>query len=321
MPLAARWAQEPAIIRVKLGLVVALAGLWCGQAGAATGASTAHPLLDLARELADKRDQPAHLSADTSEVRVTEHALTQAKPPAGDKCAGSMGAARYAALYTQLGYASYALGDVAGAESAYRSALACRPRDATIFEAIGQVRFRARDYDGARSALESALALDPRSVQISRQLGNIDFVTQRWADAVAHYRYSASSDVDRYVASYNQLMLWLAQMRAGIAKPEFVARSPRTGWPQPLLLYLRGQYTEAELVKPIREGDSDYDAQPHTSTEQRLCEALFYVGETYLARGETPVAKHYFAALVNIKVLDYDEHGLALSEIANLQAR
>jgi lipoprotein NlpI len=114
-------------------------------------------------------------------------------------------------------------------------------------------------------------------------------------------------------------MYWLAQRRAGVARPEFVQRIPPEGWPQPLLLYMKGDYTEAELVGPIVRGDRDTNPQPNTSTDERLCEALFYVGEDYWARGETAVARDYFAALVNLRVLYFLEHGLALAEISRLR--
>jgi lipoprotein NlpI len=113
-------------------------------------------------------------------------------------------------------------------------------------------------------------------------------------------------------------MFWLSQMRGGVARPELVERTPGDGWPQPLLLYMRGQYTEAELTVPVRKGDED-NLQPHTSTDERLCEALFYVGEAYWARGQLDVARDYFTALVNIKIIYFLEHGLALAEIAKLR--
>ena len=103
-------------------------------------------------------------------------------------------------------------------------------------------------------------------------------------------------------------------------KPEFVERTPGEGWPQPLLLYMRGEYTEAELVGTHARGRRRTTiAQPNTSTDERLCEALFYVGEAYWARGEPEVARDYFAALVNVKVIYFLEHGLALAEIAKLR--
>ena len=113
-------------------------------------------------------------------------------------------------------------------------------------------------------------------------------------------------------------MYWLAQRRGGVAKPATVTRTPGEGWPQPLLLYMRGKYTEAELLKPIKSGDEDSNTQPDTNTDERLCEALYYVGEEYWARGHPDVAREYFAAVVNIKIVAFIEHGMALAEITKL---
>ena len=252
-------------------------------------------------------------------MRQAEHSLAQAKAPADDACPGSIGASRFADLHADLALARTAQGDFAGAASAWRRAHACRPRDPQILAALAGVLFDARDYKGAREVANASLAIDPRAVNANRVAGNIDFVEERWADATARFRYVAASDPDRVQAAYGQLMFWLSQMRAGVARPEFVARTPGEGWPQPLLLYMRGEYTEAELTMPVRQGDDEDNLQPNTSTDERLCEALFYVGEAYWARGQSAVARDYFAALVNIKVIYFLEHGLALAEIAKLR--
>jgi lipoprotein NlpI len=281
--------------------------------------SSDHPLLDLARELQKKRQPDLRVAPGSPELKQAEHALAQAKVPPDDQCAGSIGATRFADLHTDVAAARTGLGDFAGAASAYRSAQACRPRDPFILAALAGVLFDARDYPAAREAINAALAISPRAVNANRLAGNIDFIEERWADATGRFRYVASGDPDRVQAGYGQLMFALSQMRAGIAKPEFIERTPSDGWPQPLLLYLRGQYTEAELTAPVRHGDDDDNPVPNTSTDERLCEALFYVGEAYWARGQPDVALDYFAALVNIKVIYFLEHGLALAEIAKLR--
>jgi lipoprotein NlpI len=304
-------------------IVVSLLGL--PVSGATTVVDTAdtsgNPLLDLARELQLTRKPDLRTAPGAPGVRHAEHALAQAHAPADAECAQSLGALRFAGLHMDLGAALSGQGDFAGAAAAYRRALACRPRDAQILSVLAGVLFDARDYAAARETIDASLALAPRAVNSNRLAGNIDFVAERWAHAVSRFRYVSASDPDRVQAAYGQLMLGLAQMRAGVAKPEFVERMPGEGWPQPLLLYLRGEYTEAELVEPIREGDDDDNAQPNTSTDERLCEALFYVGEAYWARGQPDVARDYFAALVNVKVIYFLEHGLALAEIAKLRER
>jgi lipoprotein NlpI len=287
----------------------------------AAGEISEHPLLDLARELQTTRKLDLRTTPGAPALRQAEHALEQAHAPADGECAGSLGALRFAELHMDLGAALIGQGDFAGATREYRRAHACRPRDAQILAALAGVLFDARDYAGAREAIRASLLIAPRAVNSNRLAGNIDFVAERWAEAVSRFRYVASSDPGRVQAGYGQLMLWLSQMRAGVARPEYVERLPGDGWPQPLLLYMRGEYTEAELIVPIQEGDEDYNSQPNTSTDERLCEALFYVGEAYWARGQLEVARDYFAALVNIKVIYFLEHGLALAEIAKLRER
>lgn len=286
-----------------------------------------YPLLELARQREAERIREARKDerhappAGFEYLNLSQalHARDQAHVPPDEQCAGSVGAARFAELHVDVGTARAIDGDYPGAAADYRRALACQPRNADILDALGGMLFDARDLQGARAVNDESLALDPRSVSSNRLAGNLDYVEERWADAIARFRYVAASDEDRVRAGYGQLMFWLAQLRGGITHPEFVARMPGEGWPQPLLLYMRGEYTEAELIERINEGDSPENSQPNTSTDERLCEALFYVGEEYWARGQAGVARLYFAALVNIRVLYFLEHGLAMAEIAKLQ--
>ena len=277
-----------------------------------------YPLLDLARELEQERKPRLRGIPDAPALRTAEHAIELAKPASGPECARSLGAASFAGLYSELARARAAVGDVIGAAEAYRQAHACRPREASYLRAIAEMLFDARDYAGARAAAREALAIEPRDIFSYRVLANIDYVEEKWADAVTRYRYVASSDPDRNRSAYGQIMYWLAQKRAGVAKPEFIARRRGEGWPQPLIEYLRGEYSEAELVIPVRDGDDDYNAPPNTSTDERLCEALFYVGQVHWAEGRPDVARAYFAALVNLRIIYFIEHGMALAEIAKL---
>jgi len=323
VPIIARRTQEPESLRLKRAppvLLLCLLGL-PGPPPASAADSSAHPLLDLARERQLSRNLERRVTPGAPALRQSEHALEQAHVPPDEECAGRLGATRFADLHADVGAARVGQGDFLGAAAAYRSAHACRPRDALILAALSGVLFDARDYAGARQAINASLAIEPRSVNANRLAGNIDFVDERWADAVARFRYVSASDPDRVQAGYGQLMFWLSQMRAGVAKPEYVQRTPGEGWPQPMLLYLRGEYTEEELIAPIKEGDDDFNSQPNTSTDERLCEALFYVGEAHWARGQPELARDYFAALVNIKVIYFLEHGLALAEIAKLRER
>jgi tetratricopeptide (TPR) repeat protein len=281
---------------------------------AANAESAGHPLLDLAQELATRRDPPAR-GYYAPELRASEHALEQAHPPADADCARSLGASVYADLYVDLARAHEAKGAFDRAVQAYRRALACSPRNSRILGHLADALFSARDLAGSRAAIAQALAISPDGVYLNRIAGNIDFIEQRWANAVARFRFAAASEKDRERAAFAQLMYWLAQMRAGVPTPELVARRHIEEWPKPLLLYMQGQYTEQELIYAVREEDSDYEAR----TDQRLCQALYYVGEAHWARGDPELALRYFSAVVNVKVLHTEEHAMALAEIARLR--
>jgi tetratricopeptide (TPR) repeat protein len=275
-----------------------------------------HPLLDLARALETTRKSQPDGRYYAPEVRSFEHALEQADPPADADCARSMGASVYADLYVDLGQALEAGGDYRGAVRAYRRALACVPRSARILANLAAAQFSARDVAGARAAVHEGLAIDSGGVYLNRVAGAIDFIEQRWANAVSRFRYVAASEKDRERAAFAQLMYWLAQLRAGVPKPEFVARRHTEDWPRPLMLYMQGQYTEIELLGAVRDVEGDYG---EVLTDQRLCQALYYVGEAYWARGNPDVALDYFTAVVNTRVVHLDEHSMALAEIAVLR--
>jgi tetratricopeptide (TPR) repeat protein len=277
-----------------------------------------YPLLDLASELEKERKPVMRTAPDAPQLKQAEHALQQINPPDDAHCARSIGAEAFADAHATLARARAAVGDYAGAAESYRHAHACRPREEWLLRNLAEVLFDARDFAGARAAANQALAIEPREVFSHRIIGNLEFIAENWAEAVSRYRYVAASDPDRDRAGYGQLMYWLAQKRAGVPEPAFVARRPGTAWPQPLIAYLRGEYTEAELVMPIRDGDDDYSADLHVSTDERLCEALYYVGQAHWANGDVEVARAYFAAVVNLRVTYFIEHGMALAEIAKL---
>jgi lipoprotein NlpI len=234
-----------------------------------------------------------------------------------------MGAERFAQMHLDVAGAHRARGEYHDAVLAFRRALACRPRAVHILAQLAYTLLEVRDFDAARSTVEQALDIDPRDLEINRTAGYLDFLAERWADAIARFRYVASAHPDRSAAGFAQLMLWVSQLRAGVARPEFVDRRPGVDWPQPLMLHMKGQYSEAELAQAVRDDDGEYDleAQTYQGVHGRLVEALFYVGECHWARGDRALAREYFAALVNLRQPDYHEHVLALAEIAKLNRR
>ena len=70
------------------------------------------------------------------------------------------GATLHAALGNRLGLARSAVGDVAGARSAFESAHASDPRDASALINLARIARQTGDREGARRMLQQALALD-----------------------------------------------------------------------------------------------------------------------------------------------------------------
>lgn len=265
---------------------------------------------------------------DTTESRAAlvaaEHALRQIETPR-QGCARTLGAARFAGLWNALGEARANRADHAGAADAFRRAAECLPRSVSILSALATELKWMGDLPQARQLLVRALTIDPRNATVRQQLGQIDFLEQRWADAIANYRYAATHDDERHDAAYSEIMFHLAQRRAGVAKPEVLHRPKKLRtdddgeddeeeleWPTPILETLRGVRSEQSLLEQAQD-DSGYP-----SAQERLCEALYYIGQERLARGETDVARRYLAAVVNTRVLYFIEHNLALSELRRI---
>ncbi|HEV7715414.1 MAG TPA: hypothetical protein VGO53_07450, partial [Steroidobacteraceae bacterium] len=137
----------------------------------------------------------------------------------------------------------------------------------------------------------------------------------RWADAVARLRTVATTEPDDERATYWQCFLWLAQRRAGTRQPELATRTAGyDGWPTPILDALKGSVTEADVLAEVRK-------QPDERRRREiLAEALYYMGQLRLANGDATTARRYFAATVNLKVLYFIEHHMALAEITKMRA-
>ena len=112
-------------------------------------------------------------------------------------------------------------------------------------------------------------------------------------------------------------MYWLAQRRGGVAKPDFVTRTPGEGWPQPLLLYMRGKYTEAELLEPIKAGDEDQHAA-RTPAPTSDCARRCSTSARNTGRAASPTWHASISRRWSTSSVAFIEHGLALAEIAKL---
>jgi lipoprotein NlpI len=98
-----------------------------------------------------------------------------------------------------------------------------------------------------------------------------------------------------------------------VKEPQLGRDFEEEDWPGQILTTLQGSTSETDLLDTIRDEDNQ------VRRRELLAEALYYMGQGRLANGETDIARSYFAAVVNLKVLYFIEHHLALAEIMKMQ--
>jgi tetratricopeptide (TPR) repeat protein len=278
--------------------------------------------LELGQSQSHSADREQHIA--TTNLRAVNFEMSRHPPPSDADCAHTLGASRFAQRYAYLATIQDQLGNFEAVIQASRSALACEPRVASHEAAIASAHIALERIDEARAAAKRAHLIDPEDLTVRDVRARVDFIQEHWADAIAHFRQQALEK--RYAGAplgdYARCYLWLAQRRAGIRNPE-LPKPPRAAasvpsellrkhWPEQILDTLRGEQTEEDLVRVIR-------ATPDRLQREWLTEALFYVGELRLAEGDMETARRHFATVVNLKVLNFVEYGMARAELKKMR--
>src|SRR5688572_10350602 len=248
------------------------------------------------------------------EVRAAAHELERNPPPPGAECAQTLGAARFAEQYRKLAWLQFEAGDSETSIASYRAALECSPRGPTDLGDISLAYLALGRDEEARAALDQGIAVDPDNRGLLEARARLDFLDGRWADALAQLRLSTLEEHRTEFANYAECLFWLAQRRAGVREPEVLPHDPKEDdWPLPIQETLLGHKTEKELVEAIREQHAEQTGR------EWLTEALYYVGERYYANGDIETARRHFAAVVNLRQLNYVEYGMARVELARMR--
>jgi lipoprotein NlpI len=250
------------------------------------------------------------------QIASIEAELARHPPPPDEDCAHTLGASRFARQYSDLGVAHSNAGEYDAAIAAFEKALACAPRVSEYHGQLAAELMHVGRLAEARAAIQRGLALvetPADSGALDSMLMQLDFIDERWADTVARLRAMIATESDDERAEYYQCFLWLAQRRAGVRQPELVTRGPFEGWPATLLKMLKGKATEAQVLDEVKEQKNEQRRR------EVLVEALYYVGQLRLANGQPETARRYFAAAVNLKVLYFIEHHMALAELTKMR--
>lgn len=252
------------------------------------------------------------------QIASIEAELARHPPPPDEDCAHTLGASRFARQYSDLGVARSNAGQYEEAIATFQKALACAPRVSEYYGQLAGELMHVGRLAEARTTLQHGLALIENPADgnaLDSMLMQLDFIDERWADTVARLRAMVATESDDERATYYQCFLWLAQRRAGVRQPELVKRTEYEEWPATLLRMLKGKATEAQVLDEVK------DQKNEQRRREVLVEALYYVGQLRLANGEAETARRYFAAAVNLKVLYFIEHHMALAEITKMRER
>jgi len=80
-------------------------------------------------------------------------------------------------------------------------------------------------------------------------------------------------------------------------------------WPRPLVDWALGKASVDAVIASAKSG---------TTAAQRLCEAYYYVGEKYLADGDTRRAREFFQKAVDQGITEFIEDGSARNRLASI---
>jgi tetratricopeptide (TPR) repeat protein len=276
-----------------------------------------------------------------ADLRTIEAALARTPSP-DDGCSQSLGAARFGALHARLAVARQGLGDRRGAMDAWRRALDCEPRNPRHHVALGSLLLTFGDLEGTRAQVERASRLDPRQNGLEELQARLAFVAGDWPEATAGAlrvatrlegwtpggaaatpdddegttRDPATGDASEgdEVAAFWRLLALLAQRRSGSPLQDAQAPDlePENRWPAPLWRHVLGSLDERGIVAVI-------ETQDALRQREMTCEALYYTAQLAFANGRHDDGRGRLARVVNLKVLDYVEHDMALAELAVLR--
>ena len=292
MTTAARW-----VFAATVGFLLALAasrGVAITETGKTAPGVYAPTLLSLAQAQDYKESPHADVARErrvTARQEITARiAATRPDDP------------KLADLYDELGSAESMLDNHAGSIAAYREALRVKPSAKGYLFDIAIEQYSMGDNAGADATFAEVLRVphDPGKAHVA---AFYFLATGRYARVIEiAEREMGPSTRERVDADYALYGTIAQHALGGDAKAWLANRgwsAEGQPWPAPVVEHLRGGITEAQLVDAMR-------AAPQL--QQKLCEALFYVGLDLEARGQAGLARRYYEATVATHVNAFLEY-------------
>jgi lipoprotein NlpI len=172
-------------------------------------------------------------------------------------------------------------------------------------DSIGRVDAAQKEFD---LALETYKGKDAKFEQT---LGWFYLLTDRFDESRSRFEQCVLLGKPENTVQYCAIGLALTKWNGG-NDSMLLALTAAGDWPGPILSFARDQIDEKTLAEKIRA-----ESNPEHRRE-RLCEALYYVGEWHLRHADKALALRYFRASVRQRVEGFWETGAAARRIEQL---
>ncbi len=184
--------------------------------------------------------------------------------------------------------------------------IAVNGEDAVAYYNRGSAYKAQGGLDLALADTTKAKELDPKNFSYTRALGLIRYGQADFKSAATEFLRAIELKDD----AYTMLFRYLARSRAGEAASEELeanaGRLKTKQWP----------YAATELYLGKRSPQATIDA---AGNDEERCEAQFYVGQWYLAKGNTSDAKKFLETAIAICPKDFMEAEAATAELNALK--
>jgi lipoprotein NlpI len=227
---------------------------------------------------------------------------------------GRLGAADLASAYCMRSSAHADVGSIPEALADAREAVKHAP-SVEALHCSGYAHFKAGEFESSIADFSKAIALGAGE-RTFHQRGISRFYAGALEAALEDFA-KASGTSDNEAQVYSDLWLAWTYQRLGKTLPDDLVKrgavQANRGWPRPALAVLTGNMASGDLIRLIERKIGD-EARMTSS------EGYFYLGQHFLARGETAKAREFFHKVRQANVLIYTEHTAAEFELSKLPA-
>jgi lipoprotein NlpI len=229
---------------------------------------------------------------------------------------GKLTGSDLAASYCLRSNAYGDLGRLVDALADANEAVKLMPNSPTSLQCRAEAYFEGGEFEKSVDDYSTAIALGATKSRYYHQRGISRFYAGSLDEAAGDFS-RASDGEDKEAQVYSDLWLSWTYLRLGKPLPDAVAKRaaehPRGDWPRPALAVMTGIFAPEEMLLLLDQKTGD----DHIMASS---EGFFYLGQYYLARGDTFKAREFFEKTRRLNVILFTEHVAAGFELQRLGA-